>query len=391
MKLALIAQLLCGAAVTVSASPVHNSIYKKPLYKRLKLVDLAQFGEGFHTITLEEAKANAAKNNAEHAGLLSGLTGSSDKSNTKAANNVVHTASTSNSNSGNNGTSVKAAGNCTAPATRVEWRSLSDADKLAFVGAVKCLMDASPSGAFASSGSTSRYEDLVAVHNLMTDSIHMVAQFLPWHRYYVHVFESLLRDECAYAGPMTWWNEPLDAGHFATSPIFGADTFGSAPLKTSDNQGTCIDDGAFSNLTLHIGGERCLSRAVDETATAQCSTDFVNSCNSNNQYSDMESCSEFGPHGYGHNGIGAVMSFVSISPGDPVFFMHHGFVDHSYVLWQNADLTNRLYQVNGCTDSACSAQLTTDYVLSSQGLRPDVTVNDVLDTQGGYLCYVYDS
>ncbi|ETS85044.1 hypothetical protein PFICI_03069 [Pestalotiopsis fici W106-1] len=388
MKSSLIVQLFLWGAATVSASPVHNSIYKKPLYKRLKLVDLAQFGEGFHTITLEEAKANAAKNNAEHAGLLSGITGS----NSKAANTVVHNTAAS-TDSGNNATAVKAAaaGNCTSPATRVEWRSLSDADKLAFVGAIKCLMNLPPSGAYSSAGSTSRYEDLVAVHSIMTDSIHMVAQFLPWHRYYVHVFESMLRDECSYAGPMTWWNEPLDAGHFSTSPVFGADTFGSAPLKTSDNQGTCIDDGAFSNLTLHIGGERCLSRAVDETATTQCSTDFVNSCNSNNKYSDMESCSEFGPHGYGHNGIGAVMSFVSISPGDPVFFMHHGFVDHSYVLWQNADLTNRLNQVNGCTDSACSSQLTADYVLSSQGLRPEVKVSDVLDTQGGYLCYVYDS
>ncbi|KAK6216346.1 hypothetical protein LQW54_003549 [Pestalotiopsis sp. IQ-011] len=384
MKLTLIVQLFLGAA-TVAASPVqHDSTYKKPLYKRLKLVDLAQFGSGFHTITLEEAKADAAKNNAEHAGLLSGITGS----NSKAASNVVH--SNGQSTSAGNAT-VKATGNCTSPATRIEWRSLSDSDQLAFVNAIKCLIDLPASGQWASAGSTNRYEDLVAVHSQMTDTIHMVAQFLPWHRYYVNVFESMLREECSYTGPMTWWNEPLDAGHFSTSPVFSSTTFGSGPVKTDDGQGTCIADGVFSNLTIHIGGERCLSRAVDETATAQCSTDFVNSCNSNNQYSDMEHCSEFGPHGYGHNGVGAVMSFVSISPGDPVFFMHHGFVDHSYLLWQNADLANRQFQVNGCTDSACSSNLTTDYVLSSQGLRPEVTVNDVLDTQGGYLCYVYDS
>lgn len=98
------------------------------------------------------------------------------------------------------------------------------------------------------------------------------------------------------------------------------------------------------------------------------------------------------PHGYGHNGIGAVMSQVAGSPSDPVFFMHHGFVDHSWYLWQNADTANRNTQINGCSDSAnpCTP-LTGDYVLSSQGLRPAVTVNDVLNTQGGYLCYVYDS
>lgn len=310
MKLTLIVQLFLSAA-TVAASPVqHDSTYKKPLYKRLKLVDLAQFGSGFHTITLEEAKADAAKNNAEHDGLLSGITGS----NSKTASNVVHSndqSTNDQSTSAGNGT-VKATGNCTSPATRVEWRSLSDSDQLAFVNAIKCLIDLPASGQWADAGSTNRYEDLVAVHSQMTDTIHMVAQFLPWHRYYVNVFESMLREECSYTGPMTWWNEPLDAGHFSTSPIFSSTTFGSGPVKTDDGQGTCIADGVsgddlqvclktrltilqvFSNLTIHIGGERCLSRAVDETATAQCSTDFVNSCNSNNQYSDMEHCSEFG-------------------------------------------------------------------------------------------------
>jgi hypothetical protein len=25
-------------------------------------------------------------------------------------------------------------------------------------------------------------------------------QFLPWHRYYMHIYETLLRDECGYTG-----------------------------------------------------------------------------------------------------------------------------------------------------------------------------------------------
>lgn len=98
------------------------------------------------------------------------------------------------------------------------------------------------------------------------------------------------------------------------------------------------------------------------------------------------------PHAYGHNGVGAIMSNVGLSPNDPVFFMHHGFIDRNWVAWQNADIANRLYQINGCSDSASPCkQLTTDFVLTSQGLRPDITVNDVMDTQGGYLCYVYDA
>lgn len=94
-------------------------------------------------------------------------------------------------------------------------------------------------------------------------------------------------------------------------------------------------------MTIHIGGDHCLSRSLDESITSSCNTDFVNTCNSNNLYSDMAVCSELGselpppvlptntltyvpnsPHGYGHNGIGAVMSQVPTSPNDPVFFLH---------------------------------------------------------------------
>ena len=35
-------------------------------------------------------------------------------------------------------------------------------------------------------------------------------------------------------------------------------------------------------------------------------------------------------------------------------------------------------------------EVTLDYVLSSWGVLPDVTVYDVMDTEGGYLCYEYD-
>ncbi|KAI0130503.1 hypothetical protein BJ170DRAFT_681950 [Xylariales sp. AK1849] len=376
MKFTIATQVLCGAAA-VSAMALPRS-----LSKRAEHVDLAQFGEPFQTITLEEAKANAAKNNANgSSSSTSSSTGAADVNNVKTTEAAV-----------DDGTKTTQAGTCTAPATRIEWRSLSDADKTAFVQAIKCLIDLPASGAFTAQNSQNRFEDLVAVHDQMTNSIHQVAQFLPWHRYYVSVFESLLREECSYTGPMAWWNEALDAGNFASAPLFTADWFGAAPVVTSDGQGTCVADGAFGGITLHVGGDRCLSRAVDEKATSNCNTDFVNSCNSNNAYSDMENCSELGPHGYGHNGIGAVMSQVPTSPSDPVFFMHHTFVDHSWILWQNADIAGRLYQINGCSDTASPCtQITTDYVLSSVGLRPDATVNDVMDTQGGYLCYIYDS
>ena len=137
-------------------------------------------------------------------------------------------------------TQAAAAGSCTNPAPRIEWRNLGDGDKTAFVRAIRCLMDKPSAGGFPGSGS--RYEDLVWVHQQMAPGIHNVGHFLPWHRYYVAIFEFLLRDECGYRGPMTWWDETRDTGNFRGSPLFTPWWFGSAPYRAGD-QGTCVDDG----------------------------------------------------------------------------------------------------------------------------------------------------
>lgn len=82
------------------------------------------------------------------------------------------------------------------------------------------------------------------------------------------------------------------------------------------------------------------------------------------------------------------MADVAAAVSDPVFFMHHSYVDHSWRIWQNADAA-RLTEINGPTASDGTGVLNLDYVLTSRGLRPDVTVRDVMDTMGGYLCYRY--
>jgi len=135
-----------------------------------------------------------------------------------------------------------AAGACDQPAIRVEWRDLSDDDRNAFIGAVKCLLG-KPSAGPQYPGSQSRYEDLVSVHQQMTGSIHMVAQFLPWHRYYLSIYESFLREECQYGGPMPWWDESKDAADFTVSPLFTDQWFGPIPGKGPNGEETCLGTG----------------------------------------------------------------------------------------------------------------------------------------------------
>jgi len=289
------------------------------------------------------------------------------------------------------------AASCQAnPHVRLEWRRYSSSDKLAFVNSIRCLMNRPPSGNFPPA--TNRYEDLVRVHQMWMPNIHNNAKFLIWHRYYLWVFEQLLRTECGFNRAFPWWDETLDAGRFAQSDIFSPSYFGSLP-RPVNGQGVCVTNGAFAGVTLNIGPgtsnvPHCLSRGVDESLTAQANQGFVNTCNSRSTYASMSSCAEPGPHAYTHNGIGSVMSDVSASPSDPIFWMHHSFIDHNFRIWQNADVARRTTTIDG-TDVAGNP-LTMNMGIFMAGIRPDTNIRSILNTLGGVeiggvpFCYRYD-
>lgn len=116
------------------------------------------------------------------------------------------------------------------------------------------------------------------------------------------------------------------------------------------------------------------------------------------------------------------------SPGDPLFMMHHGFVDKMWAQWQAVNPSNRTYAIGGLNaqdpalgfwefpgteaqeaasmwgyPSAAQLAVTPDpqlgdngpnmtlnHSLSSLGIIPNATVADIMDTKGGYLCYEYE-
>ncbi|TLS31353.1 hypothetical protein PpBr36_02685 [Pyricularia pennisetigena] len=285
-----------------------------------------------------------------------------------------------------------AGGPCTQPAVRPEWRNMTEQGRRDYVKAAKCLVDKPSEGRFK--GSHNRYEDLVWVHHQMTDQLHGYAQFLPWHRRFVNVYETVLRDECGYRGPMPWWDETRDAGNFAGAPVFTPEYFGTAPVRTREGRGGCITDGVFAGMLVHIGPgtafeEHCLSRAVDESLTSEVSQATINQVHRQDNFESFAGLIEGWPHAYGHNGVGAVMSDVGPAPGDPIFFLHHAFIDRNWWRWQNVDRDTRVYELAGKSNDR-NKRITLDYVLTMRGIQPDVTIQDVMDTYGETLCYSYD-
>lgn len=114
-------------------------------------------------------------------------------------------------------------------------------------------------------------------------------------------------------------------------------------------RGQCVTNGQSANLACKIRpGQRnqrhCLSRNGDESKTSNTKQSLTDACNARSIFADMASCTEVGAHAWGHNGIGAVMQGVYASPADPVFRLHHAYVDRNLWKWQDG---GRVDSMNG--------------------------------------------
>ncbi|KAI0204364.1 hypothetical protein F4808DRAFT_339801 [Astrocystis sublimbata] len=293
-------------------------------------------------------------------------------------------------------------GDCANPAVRYEWDDYSASDKQAFVNAIQCLTRRPASGKF--SFSKNRYEDFVRLHQSYAPNIHsrstsqQTHKFLLWHRYYVWAFEQVLRDECGFNRAMPWWDEKKWAGRFSQATIFTPQYFGTLPGPTN-GRGTCINNGAFSGLQSNLGpgqtvnNPHCVQRAVNEGVTSQTGVNSYNICLQRNSYPDFHSCVEFTFHAQGHNGVGATMADAIASPGDPVFFMHHLYVDYVFRKWQLGNISRRT-TISGCADNNGCPPLTLDTVIYMGGICgskcPNLPVRQLLRTLQGRFCYKYN-
>ncbi|RAL08047.1 uncharacterized protein BO97DRAFT_462029 [Aspergillus homomorphus CBS 101889] len=316
--------------------------------------------------------------------------------------------------------------------TRKEWRNLDRAQQQAYLDAVQCLIDLPADTGMEHT--TSRWSDLQALHRFFTETerggiIHNVGQFLPWHRYFLHVHETLLRDECGYEGPVAWWNEQsdADAGDLLWSPMWNADNMGG---NGTGMQG-CVVDGAFADLVEYIGPfdnntERCLDRRWDSAwAIRNVNSTITGQCFDLPTYTPFWQCVAYYPHkgcirrlagcyvlsfvwglglrwdlrfDFNELGLMRIDVMADVKPGDPMFFIHHAFIDRLWYTWQMVDPDTRLFEISGNSINRTdlpmpvdgSPETTLDYELESYDILPNVTVEDVMNPVSGYLCYEYD-
>ncbi|KZL66551.1 amino acid transporter [Colletotrichum tofieldiae] len=308
---------------------------------------------------------------------------------------------------------------CTNPTQRKPWNVLSSSEKAEYINSTLCLMDPTQAPSKTHyAGAKTRWDELQVAHIAQVQFIHGVGAFLPWHRWFMTVHENLLRQECGYSGPIPYWNEQEDQ---ATGPLIAASIWGNDPTTSfgtgfTYNNG-CVADGPFTNLRYDVniqlerGTEKCLTYDLKQAQFELVSQDIVNACNALEGYNDFNNCLGGSPHTSGHYAIGGTMDDVSLSPADPLFFMHHTNLDRLWWEWQSKN-TSRLTDMGGRNVAVGTLLVeaqpkslpvaafapyfgyngnvtSLDHIMWMAGTAENITIGEVMDIKSEAICVEY--
>lgn len=188
------------------------------------------------------------------------------------------------------------------------------------------------------------YDNLINDHRtLFVSGIHEATHFLSWHRYFMLLYENLLRRvDCNFTIAYWDWSlvsdnpfstaNPEDLWHSANTG-FGGNGVGFA---------ACVQTGPFresewSLVPLPAGsppepGPRCLARMFNGNPPDSVAVQEVLRITAGN-FSDFEIMLRINLHDVVHCLIDGTMCSLD-SAAAPEFFLHHGFIDKLWDDWQ---------------------------------------------------------
>ncbi|KAF9002918.1 tyrosinase [Cyathus striatus] len=320
---------------------------------------------------------------------------------------------------------------CSKFTTRREWRTLSFDEREKWISSVKCLASISHSRLSYTTqgellrGSHSLYDDFSFAHAAMEHSAHENPYFLPWHRWFLHLFDSSLRETCGYKGPTPYWDWTKDSLSLIDAPVFDpSPKYGLGGNGDCSPEGDCsVTSGAFlpprfelafpiphrlrRQLSLNswddLGGKphnRTLGPAYVESIINGFSGDFFRL-----QYKLTQM------HNHVHNLVGGDLAGLcpapisekectdrklnAYTPNDPIFWLHHAQLDRLWSQWQYISPDN-LYNFSGIPlnstnlpDPRYDINASTSHMMRFDRLSVGVQVSEVFHHDEAPLCYLY--
>lgn len=168
------------------------------------------------------------------------------------------------------------------------------------------------------------FTNFVKTHSDFFPLIHNTPMFLPFHRLYIKYFEDHFMNNITFGIPYVNW--ALDAVNVSNSILFTGKYIGS-----NDDEGT-IKNSVFRNITLAFPQNEILKRMVNITNgyTERIRNAIIRLSST---FSNLSKTMELGIHGLYHSRMTFTMNTV-YSPNDPLFFLHHSFIDKIWYDWQ---------------------------------------------------------
>ncbi|KAF9501644.1 Di-copper centre-containing protein [Pleurotus eryngii] len=289
--------------------------------------------------------------------------------------------------------------------------------------------------------SSSYYDDLVYFHVNNDNYVHLTALFFPWHRWLLHNVELALKNKCSYDGPTPYWDWVQDSLDFHGSTMFQdpdpQSGLGGWGVSAADDY--TVTDGAFgedASFVMAYPVPHSIRRHFDlypylkslqpdlipnpsmpgnVSITPSLIRGMING--HVGDFKGLQAAFEGfqGPHSAVHLMVGGDLAGTcppnaaeeckdgsKWAPNDPLFWMHHAMIDKVWSEWQSKHEANFMSFEGGSVQRFENIMiherypnggppfLHLDSALSGHGLFPDGRITDVMNTTGGYLCYVYE-
>lgn len=220
--------------------------------------------------------------------------------------------------------------------------------------------------------------------------------FLPWHRIYLHHFETIVRQTIeGLGGPSDWalpfWNyNPQDPQTLALPPAFrtpdlppdlASQVSGDNPLFVSQRQPTINADAGLDPLGVEVTGWTSWF-ATDSTVVPSFGGPRTGWTHMGPAFGQLER----EPHGHPHMRVGGVsppgfMTLFETAGRDPIFWLHHANIDRLWEVWHNEP---------GHENPSDPAWLNQSFEFGRGAVATNLTPGAVLDTMAAPLRYRYE-
>ena len=219
--------------------------------------------------------------------------------------------------------------------------------------------------------------------------------FLPWHRMYLHYFQTAVRAAVArLGGPDDWalpywdYSDPNRQDVRALPPAFRQPRMPNGdpnPLFTAERAAGVNDGAKLPALAVQLGDAMRETVFADPTGGG---AGFGGGVTGWNDAGGVMGSLENVPHGPVHMGVGGTtprrwMSRFQTAGLDPVFWLHHANVDRLWEAW--------LAQGGGRANPTSTKWLGMKFTLGGGASALTLAVRDVLDTTQAPLGYRYQS